>query len=229
MEDTPLAYNDDCRDRCSNAFPCHIRRITDISFSYHVGYQMLKFCKKCQTETERNYRGDCKPCKNEWKKAWRKANTEKVKASLAAYRAANKEKMKASKAAWRARNPEYAKTWHARNPEYAKIKVAEWKAANPERHAANKRNYKRNRRAKKKSAGGIHTSNDIKQLLSSQKGKCICCKSSIANNYHVDHIIPLALGGRNDKLNLQILCPTCNIRKGAKHPIDFMQSIGMLL
>jgi deoxyribose-phosphate aldolase len=179
---------------------------------------MLKFCQKCQTETERNYRGDCKPCKNEWKKAWRKANTEKVKASLAAYRAANKEKMKASGAAWR-----------ARNPEYAKIKVAEWKAANPERHAANKRNYKRNRRAKKKSAGGIHTSNDIKQLLSSQKGKCICCKSSIANNYHVDHVIPLALGGRNDKLNLQILCPTCNIRKGAKHPIDFMQSIGMLL
>lgn len=188
---------------CSNTFPCHIRRITDIYFSYHVGYQMLKFCQKCQTETERNYRGDCKQCKNEWKKAWRKANPEKVKASKAA--------------------------WRARNPEYAKIKVAEWKAANPERHAANKRNYKRNRRAKKKSAGGIHTSNDIKQLLSSQKGKCICCKSSIANNYHVDHIIPLALGGRNDKLNLQILCPTCNIRKGAKHPIDFMQSIGMLL
>ena len=179
---------------------------------------MLKFCKKCQTETERNYRGDCKPCKNEWKKAWRKANTEKAKASRTAYYAKNKDTVLASKAAWR-----------ARNPEYAKIKVAEWKAANPERHAANKRNYKRNRRAKKKSAGGIHTSNDIKQLLSSQKGKCICCKSSIANNYHVDHIIPLALGGRNDKLNLQILCPTCNIRKGAKHPIDFMQSIGMLL
>lgn len=209
---------------------------------------MLKFCKKCQTETERNYRGDCKPCKNEWKKAWRKANTEKMKASNAAYRANNPEKIKAihtayyaknkdtvlaSKAAYRAANKEKVKAslaaWRARNPEYAKIKVAEWKAANPERYAANKRNYYRNRRAKKKSAGGIHTSNDIKQLLSSQKGKCICCKSSIANNYHVDHIIPLALGGRNDKLNLQILCPTCNIRKGAKHPIDFMQSIGMLL
>ena len=40
---------------------------------------------------------------------------------------------------------------------------------------------------------------------------------------------PLALGGSNDKANLQLLCPTCNAKKSAKHPIDFMQSRGLLL
>lgn len=49
------------------------------------------------------------------------------------------------------------------------------------------------------------------------------------DGYHVDHIQPLALGGSNDKTNLQLLCPTCNTKKSAKHPIDFMQSRGLLL
>ena len=34
--------------------------------------------------------------------------------------------------------------------------------------------------------------------------------------YHVDHIRALADGGANDRTNLQLLCPTCNIKKGAR-------------
>lgn len=36
-------------------------------------------------------------------------------------------------------------------------------------------------------------------------------------------------GGANDKSNIQLLCPHCNLSKGAKHPVDFMQERGMLL
>ena len=47
--------------------------------------------------------------------------------------------------------------------------------------------------------------------------------------HHVDHIVPLAKGGQHVASNIQILCPTCNVRKSAKDPIDFMQSRGFLL
>lgn len=35
--------------------------------------------------------------------------------------------------------------------------------------------------------------------------------------------------GSNTDDNIQLLCKTCNLSKGAKHPIDFMQSKGFLL
>jgi 5-methylcytosine-specific restriction endonuclease McrA len=41
--------------------------------------------------------------------------------------------------------------------------------------------------------------------------------------------MPLKAGGTNDILNIQLLCKPCNLSKGAKHPIDFMQQRGFLL
>jgi len=41
--------------------------------------------------------------------------------------------------------------------------------------------------------------------------------------------MPLSRGGSNDKYNLQLLCPTCNLKKSAKDPIDFAQENGNLL
>jgi len=35
----------------------------------------------------------------------------------------------------------------------------------------------------------------------------------------VDHIIPLADGGRNDPTNVQVICLTCNKRKGRAHDV----------
>ena len=62
-----------------------------------------------------------------------------------------------------------------------------------------------------------------------QKGLCPCCRKPLGNDYHMDHIIPLALGGSNGDNNIQLLRSECNLEKQAKHPVDFMQSRGFLL
>jgi 5-methylcytosine-specific restriction endonuclease McrA len=51
----------------------------------------------------------------------------------------------------------------------------------------------------------------------------------LGDNYHLDHIVPLAIGGTNTDDNIQLLRQKCNQQKSAKHPIDFMQSRGFLL
>jgi 5-methylcytosine-specific restriction endonuclease McrA len=58
-------------------------------------------------------------------------------------------------------------------------------------------------------------------------GRCVRCGTEVAlfgNTASpfrkppaaVDHIIPRARGGQNTPSNLQLLCITCNARKGAK-------------
>jgi len=44
-------------------------------------------------------------------------------------------------------------------------------------------------------------------------GRCVQCASN--ESLEFDHIIPLAMGGANTTRNLQLLCETCNRRKGA--------------
>ncbi len=76
-----------------------------------------------------------------------------------------------------------------------------------------------------------HLSSGLRaKLMSLQGNRCAVCKCDISvTESHMDHIIPLAKGGPNTNDNIQMLCKTCNLRKGAKDPIDFMQSQGYLL
>lgn len=89
--------------------------------------------------------------------------------------------------------------------------------------------HSQNRRARKKQNGGVLTKGLQGRLYVLQKGKCACCNVDLGDKYHMDHIIPLAKNGKNEDSNIQLLCPLCNMSKGSKHPIDFMQSRGYLL
>lgn len=69
----------------------------------------------------------------------------------------------------------------------------------------------------------------IKRTGERQRWRCAICKTSVKRKYHVDHIMPLALGGEHCEKNIQILCPSCNVKKWATPPIEYMQKVGFLL
>lgn len=43
---------------------------------------------------------------------------------------------------------------------------------------------------------------------------CMCCYTK--ENLEIDHIVAVAIGGKNDVDNIQILCRKCNVKKGTK-------------
>ena len=198
----------------------------------------MKFCKKCQSDTERYAHGNCKPCARARLLVWRVANPDKVKASAAAWHAANPEylkeyrqspKRKAAAAAYYAANSDKLKAasvlWRALNPEKFKTQIADWNNANPEA----RRVLNNNRRARQIAVGGQLSQGLALKLFAWQRGKCACCGLALGKNYHLDHIMPLALNGSNTDDNMQLLTQRCNNQKHAKHPVDFMQSRGFLL
>ena len=152
----------------------------------------------------------------------RNADRDKSRAALRASYARHREKRVAEKRVQRAADPE--PTRQALRRSYAKLKekrsegARQYRKKNPELIAALKRGYK----AKKRGAEGYHTAADILRLFGEQNGTCAACPGEIANGYHVDHVEPLSAGGSNWPDNLQLLCPTCNLSKGAKPMAEWL-------
>jgi hypothetical protein len=85
------------------------------------------------------------------------------------------------------------------------------------------------RRAARYGSGASHSSTDIQDIGRLQKWRCAYCRKLIRCGYHVDHVVPLFLGGSDSRENLQLTCGSCNARKNSKHPIDFARKLGLLL
>lgn len=202
-------------------------------------------CKKCGL-SERNARGGCVECARVSRLKYRLNNPDKVKASTAAYLAkqgrrpgsdgyhaerylANREKAIENAKRWRkenaARAKDMAKAWYDRNAEKLRAAARAWAKANPESRKVSKQN----RRARKRQSGGILSKGLASRLFRLQKGKCPCCGLPLGRDYHLDHKMPLALGGSNTDDNMQLLRSKCNLQKSKQHPIDFMRSRGFLL
>ena len=215
---------------------------------------MNKFCKTCQTETERSKTGSCKPCNRTAVEKYRAANLEKISTANANRYAKDPDKYKARSSKWRYENPERVvealQKWFSENPNWRskwcsenkeKVIAAKLKynLENPEKVLASYAKYRvenkskhrvhqQNRRAR--SSGGKLSRGLAEKLFSLQRGRCACgCKKPLGNDYHLDHIMPLALGGPNTDNNIQLLSAICNRKKSAKHPIEFMQKRGFLL
>jgi 5-methylcytosine-specific restriction endonuclease McrA len=150
------------------------------------------------------------------KKEWREKNSEKVKEQFRLWIAANRKKYTESNRKWRLEN-------HEKIIEYNR----KWCAENPDKNRHNRRMT--NTRRRQRGVIGSHTAADVCDILKLQRNRCAICCEKLGKKYHVDHIIPLAKGGTNDRKNIQITCKPCNLAKGARDPIYHMQILGRLL
>ena len=194
--------------------------------------RLLRFCKNCNVETERYVSGKCKPCTAKRDAKWYKNNSEKARAASAKWTKNNPEKKAASDAKWVKNNPEKMRAagskWHKNNPDKARARATKWHKNNPEKKADH--GARRRARELNGNPAGTRLSPGYRaKLMAEQRSKCPVCGVSIRKASHLDHIVPLALGGPHIDSNMQLLCPKCNLQKKAKDPIDFMQSRGFLL
>ena len=115
----------------------------------------------------------------------------------------------------------------AANPEIKRQRNREWIAANLERRREIARKSNRNRRARKLNAICQHGPGCFDIAARGMPQRCAIpgCRNK---DIHADHIIPLALGGKDCKENLQPLCGRHNSSKHATDPIDFARQHGML-
>lgn len=186
-------------------------------------------CAACKKRNDAKYRAENKDKINATKAKYREKNREKIQTYFAAYRGANLDRIKEVNAAYYAANAKAIRAknleWDMRNKERLAIAKRVWKLANQETKAV----YRHNRRARLMASGGVLSKGLASKLFGLQKGLCACCRQPLGDNYHLDHIFPLALGGANEDWNMQLLRAKCNNEKNARHPVDFMQMRGFLL
>lgn len=112
----------------------------------------------------------------------------------------------------------YQRQWREAHPGYMAAKRREWATQNPQKARENKRKYRYRRRQ-----------STVDYLMKIQMNRCAYCRVRLGTDFHVDHIVPRSKGGSNKRSNLQLACEKCNIAKGAKDPLLFAQSLGMLM
>jgi 5-methylcytosine-specific restriction endonuclease McrA len=126
---------------------------------------------------------------------------------------------------WRKRNRshllQYQRAYAEQNRQKINDRARRWIQKNLQRHRANARKSKQNRRAREVEAVGQFTVKDIELLHVRQRGRCYWCKAGYGEKFHIDHVWPLKRGGSNGPENIVLSCPTCNVRKNARTPLDF--------
>jgi len=180
------------------------------------------------------YKRKSKDRSSKWRKEnpekaarWFKENTDKLKT----WRDENPEKLKEYNFKWRNKNKEHekerCKKYRKDNPEKIRATHTAWIKSHPEWRKIQDRNQRAKRRSK---ALGKLSLGLVNRLLTRQKNRCAICRKSLKKTgYHLDHIIPLARGGKNVDSNIQLTCPKCNREKHDKDPIVFMREKGFLL
>ena len=204
------------------------------AYASHKRYYYAHHAEMLARARERGYDPDkYDPAKN---REYREKNKLEISERRKARYAAN-EKLREQNVArarkWVADNLDHqrgkSREYYYQHREESKRKVRAYELANPEKVRAWSRIKTNQRRARLSGAGGKYTQADVLKLYKLQRGKCANCRVDMNGKYHTDHRLAVVLGGSNDPHNIELLCPTCNMRKSGKLPHIFAQEEGRLI
>ncbi|MDX2334090.1 MULTISPECIES: hypothetical protein [Brevundimonas] len=177
----------------------------------------MKTCRKCGKELvvgenwlEGNQRTNnyiCRPC---------------ASASRAKCRADNPEREAQRAKEWRDANPDYLRTWRKAHPEKWKADRQAWARANPEKVRAKDKAWRTANPDKVIANGARRRARQRTALCPARNDAEIARVYALAQlltltfgtPYHVDHLIPLAKGGKHHEANLVVMRADLNLAKG---------------
>jgi hypothetical protein len=94
-------------------------------------------------------------------------------------------------------------------------RLQEWRAKNAE--AARRLNVEAAYIRRCRMAGVIVHRFRRDSVFVRDKGLCAYCRLGLdPQNWHLDHVVPIARGGGHTRENCVAACPTCNMKKGAR-------------
>lgn len=188
----------------------------------------MKVCSKCKEEKAieqfskgKGYRdgrrAQCKSCTRIADREYRKKNADKERARVAKWKKENAEYVKERDRKYRKENlkkrREYNQQWHKEHPGHR----LKWERKRREENPEGYRNNVRRRRARLASVETfIILPKELKRLYNSP-----CAKCQSTDDITMDHIVPIARGGRHSVGNLQPLCGSCNSSKRDKLMVEW--------
>lgn len=182
----------------------------------------MKLCENCGKEFEPdkhnpNQRFCCRSCFRKcYNKKWRRENREKLRKRMKKWRQENKEHYKKYCQENKEKLKEYKKRYYQENED----RIKKYHKKYVKEHLKQYNLYCHKRRARKRGNGGSYSAKEIREIRKESEGICPGYKTKPhfvgKEKLEIDHIIPLVKGGRNDIENIQLLCKSCNRKKGIK-------------
>ena len=201
------------------------RRVPDAEYFQNIQAGLL-YCFKCSqwkqpeemVKQSKGYLGRgsrCFVCHRKVSNDYAARNKPKILATGNAWRKANRTHHLETRRAWRAAHPEKARASYQRFYDQNTEAMRERARAYGRRFPYKVRAANNRRRARLKGNGGDFTADEWKAMCAFYDNRCLRCREKKVLT--VDHVVPVSKGGRNDILNIQPLCRSCNTSKGTRN------------
>jgi len=168
---------------------------------------------------------ECKSCHKESSKTWRANNPEEQKRRSREQHHKNKETANAKRAERylvnREQELQVRRDWYANNAEHGRELSRKWRKNNKQKYAAQ---WRRSRALRVAVRTEIYTEQDV---LDKWGSNCHICSEPIdmsaprwtgaagwQNGLHLDHVLPIRAGGKDNLENVKPAHGLCNLRKG---------------